>query len=137
MSITVIELLTDALQEINVIDQNEPPSAEQGVKALRRFNQMMADWERDGIRLGYYPQSDMDATVPIGSADELGVTLNLAVSLAPSYGIEITDGLRVQAATYYASLAKESLQYFESDMTQLPMSDFGPYIYNNRGFNGV
>lgn len=136
MSITVIELITDALTELNVIDVNEAPSPEQGQRALRRLNQMLADWENDGIRLGYYRQTDMDATVPLQEQDELGVTLNLAVALAPSYGIEIMDGLRTQADEYYASLAKGALQYFESDMTQLPMSDFGPFIYN-RGMNGV
>lgn len=137
MSITVIELITDALCELNVIDVNEAPSAEQGVRALRRLNQMMMQWQVNGIRIGYYPQTDMDATVPIEIEDELGVTLNLAVSLAPSYGIEVIDSLRMQATDYYAALAKQALQYFESDMTQLPMSDFGPYIYNRSGFNGA
>jgi hypothetical protein len=137
MSITVIELITDALQEVNVIDANQAPSAEQGVKTLRRLNQMMMQWQLDGIRLGYYPQTDMDATVPIDISDELGVTLNLAVSIAPSYGIEIIESLRMQATTYYDALAKQALQYFESDMTQLPMSDFGPYVYNGFIGNGV
>lgn len=136
MSLTVIELITDALVEINVIDVNEAPTAEQGVAALRRLNQMLADWETDGIRIGYYPQTDMAANVPIERSDELGVTLNLAVELAPGYGIEPLDSLKTRAGDYYASLAKQSLQYFESDMTMLPTADTGPWYYRG-GFNGA
>jgi len=137
MSITVIDLITDTLQEINVIDANEAPSPEQGQKTLRRLNQMLAEWERDGIRLGYYRQTDLEATMPIPEYAELGVTLCLAVNIAPSYGIEPIQALIVQATNFYAALAKQSLEYFESDMTQLPMSDLGPLSSSGYPFNGI
>lgn len=127
MSITVIELITDALQEINVIDANEAPSAEQGVRALRRLNQMMADWKSDGIDLGYYRQTSMSAVVPIREEDELGVTMNLATTLAGGYGIDPLPDVKRQAADYYSTLAKGALKYFEADMTQLPTAEGGYY----------
>lgn len=120
---TVLELITDALRLLNVIDENESPSAEQGVKGLRTLNQMMAQWARDGIRLGWYPQTDLQGTAPIETADERGVTFNLAVEYAAFYGIEPAGKVTEIATQTYGALAKAHQRYFESDVSFLPMGD--------------
>ena len=49
---TNLQIITDALRSINVIDETETPSAEQGSHCLRQMNQMLAEWAVDGIVLG-------------------------------------------------------------------------------------
>lgn len=123
---TCIEMITDSLRLVNVIDGNQSPDAEQGVAGLRSLNEMMSDWAADGIRLGWYPVTDISSNVPLQDEDLRGVTFNLAVELATQYGIEPHPRVTDIAATTFARLAKRALQYFEADMTMLPLAE--PYI---------
>jgi hypothetical protein len=49
------QVIADALLAINVIRDNETPSASMQNQAIRRLNQMMALWEGEGRHLGYIP----------------------------------------------------------------------------------
>src|SRR5690606_17295729 len=59
MSLTALDMLTDAMRLCNLLDENEVPSAEQGVKGLRTMNQMVAQWVEDGIRLPWHIVADL------------------------------------------------------------------------------
>jgi hypothetical protein len=126
--VTNLDFITAALRLLNVIDENESPSAEQGVLGLRTLNQMLSQWARDGVRLGWYTQTDLQATAPIEAADERGVTFNLAVESAPYYGIEPIGKVTEIASATYAALAKAHQRYFQSDVSFLPLGDaqYGP-----------
>ena len=71
MSITALEMIADALRLVNVIDEVKAPSAEQAVNGLRTLNQLMADWEKDGIRLGWHVVASTNDTLPLEASDEL------------------------------------------------------------------
>lgn len=120
---TNLDFITAALRLLNVIDETESPSAEQGSQGLRVINQMLAQWTRDGVRLGWYAQTDLQATAPIETADERGVTFNLAVELAPYYGIEPLGQVTKIATETYSALAKAHQRYFESDVSFLPLGE--------------
>lgn len=81
-----IDLISDALLELGVINESETPSAEQAQHALRKLNQMLEAWEESGIKLGWCEQTDTSATTPLPPYAESGVTLRLAIALASSYG---------------------------------------------------
>lgn len=125
MSKAVIDLITDVLRDINVIDANEAPSAEQGMLALHKLNEMLADAQADGIRLGWYPIADADisADAPLADEDIRGVQFCLALELCPSFGMEPLQQLRENAADAYAKLAKRAIKYMESDTTFLPLAE--------------
>ena len=87
---TNVVVAGDALRLLNVISEGETPSADQAAHALRRQNQMLEQWEEEGIRLGYFAQSDTGATCPIPAYAEKGVTGMLAMDLASTYGATIS-----------------------------------------------
>lgn len=130
MSITCIDMLTDALRTANVIDENGTPSDEMGVKGLRVLNQMMGQWDRDGIRLGWTVIDAQSDTLPIDFQDERAVKFNLAVELCGEYGIEPLPRVQRVADETYGALAKAHRLRVESDLSLLPSPDA---IYANYG----
>lgn len=121
--ITAIELITDALRLANIIDAIQTPSAEQGVSTIRKLNQMLADWEADGIRLGWLPVSTPSQTLSLDAADEKGVTYNLAVELCGDNGIEPLPHVSKIASDTFARFSKTSAQMFTADLSGLPCED--------------
>ena len=83
---TNLDLTSDALLDLGVINESETPSAEQGSHALRQLNQMLEAWEEEGVRLGWCEQTDTSADAPLYPYALKGVTAALAMELAPSYG---------------------------------------------------
>lgn len=125
MSTTVIQLITDSLRLVNVINANQSPSAEQGISVLHILNEMLADAQADGIRLGWYPIADADIAneAPLSDEDIRGVKFCLALEICPYFGIEPLSQMKENAADAYAKLAKRAPQYMESDLTFLPTAD--------------
>lgn len=88
---TVLEVIEDALREINVISEVDSASAEQGKYALRRLNQMMNLWrETMDIDLGWFDQSTTSGTMPTPDWAELAITMGLAITIAPKFGASIS-----------------------------------------------
>jgi hypothetical protein len=83
---TNLQIISDALLDLGVINESETPSAEQGSHALRVLNQMLEAWEEDSIRLGWCEQTDTSEDAPLPPYALRGVTAALALELAPSYG---------------------------------------------------
>jgi hypothetical protein len=121
--ITAIDMITDALRLVNVIDENETPSAEQGVSALRTLNQLMRDWEADGIRLGWVTIEELSDELQIRPMDERGIKFNLAVELAGGYGIDPLPWVAENAHKSYSRLAKGAIQHTEMSLDHLPEAD--------------
>lgn len=120
---TNLELITTAGRLINVIDENEAPSAEQGVAWFAALNDMLADWFADGIRLGWFPQTDLNAEAPLAAENIRGVKFNLALEIAGLTALSVPDRVMATAQASYARLAKGAQQYFESDLSGLPIGD--------------
>lgn len=130
MSITAIAMLTDAYRLANVIDGIESPDAEAGTKGLRALNQLMGQWDRDGINLGWQTVDDQDDTLPIDPQDERCVLYNLAVELAGAYGVEPLPRVQQIASETYGALAKAHRKYTEATFPQLPASDAWLYTWD-------
>jgi hypothetical protein len=121
MTVTVQALISDALLEIGVIRENQSPSPEQLSTSLRRLNQMLADWEEDGIELGYYPQTTYTSEVPIPESAERGVMLNFALELAGSFGAaDVRPATLKAAAQSYARLERDTIEVVEQSVDHLP-----------------
>jgi hypothetical protein len=125
MSITALEMITDALRLVNVLDEIKAPSAEQGVNGLRSMNQLLADWERDGIRLGWHVVASVNDTLPLEAEDERGVKYALACEFAGEYGIEPSAKVQEIADATYARLAKGASQTVVADLSGLPGESAG------------
>lgn len=115
------EVIRDALGLLGVLAETEALSAEQADHGLRILNDMMADWEIDGIETEYYPQDDINAEFP---ADDIAcVKYNLAVDLAPHYSARIAEAVAVKASVYYQRKVRDSVRDAnrEIDVTHMPM----------------
>jgi hypothetical protein len=88
---TVLEVIDDALREINVISEVGTASAEQGAFALRRLNQMMNLWrETKDIDLGYFDQPNTNGTMPTPDWAEAAIVFGLAIACASKYGASVS-----------------------------------------------
>jgi hypothetical protein len=109
MSITNVQLIGDALRELNVISEIQTPSPEQGAHALRKLNQMMAEWEEAGVRLEYFAQTIMSEDCPIPAYAESGVTAHLATRIAGTYGAEVSIATAAAATRGYETILRTAM----------------------------
>lgn len=121
--ITAIQMITDALRLANIIDEIQAPNAEQASSGLRSLNQLLADWEEDGVRLGWHVVAAQDDVLPLADADERGVKYNFSCELCGEYGIEPSARVAQIANDTYARLAKSSTQEVVADLSSLPGED--------------
>lgn len=123
MSITALEMITDSLRASNIIDENQNPTPEMGVKCLRLLNQMMGQWDADGIRLGWVLVPTLPSVLPITLQDERAVKFNFAVEAAGEYGVTPLERVIQIADETYASLAARYELTVRSDLSNLPTPD--------------
>lgn len=131
---TNLQVITDCLRSLNVIDETETPSAEQGAHCLRQLNQMLATWkDADGVDLGYFEQSNTAATCPVPAWAETGVYGKLALRVAKHFGASVSVETAALADDGYSTIlrviANQKLE--GADMSHLPMGS-GSY---GAGFN--
>jgi len=94
---TVLDIVTGALQLLEVRTAESPVTATEANDGLTALNDMMNEWNVDGINVGY---ETLDSTT-----DELFVDLgsigaiksNLAVYIAPEYGRIVSPDLADRA----------------------------------------
>jgi len=120
---TNLELITDALREINVINEVQTPTAEQGTQALRKLNQMLEEWKEDSLDLKWYKQSSTAATAPIPDFAETAVIMGLAIYCAPQYGASISVETAAKADNSITILRRKLIteKLDNADMTHLPI----------------
>lgn len=87
------QIIKDALVALNVIREDETPTAEQQALCIRCLNQMMAMWEADGKALGYIPIGTATDTLMVPDGAIMGIYTSLAILIAPSYGAQISQEL--------------------------------------------
>jgi hypothetical protein len=125
---TNLELITYAYQKLGVIDENSSPSNEQGQVGLTVLNDYLLNEGADGMRLGWFTQSNIAANAPLRPEDVHGVKMLLCKQLAAHYGITITNpGLLEEIIEAKRQLVKRSLRYSEADFTELSRPQGGPW----------
>ncbi len=125
---TNLEIITFAYQKIGVIDENSSPSNEQGQVALTVLNDYLLNEAADGMRLGWFPQTQMNAIAPLRAEDVHGVKMLLCNQLAVHYGITIQNpSLMQEIQTAKTQLVKRSLRYSEADFSELSRPQGGPW----------
>ena len=117
---TNLDVITEALRIANIIRETEVPAAAQSTQALTVLNDMLSDWRKDGIELGYYPQSALGGTIPLQDEDLLGVKYNLADMIVGRYGGALTPKNAEVARKSKARLEKRTTEVVESDFSHLP-----------------
>ena len=130
---TNLEVIEQALRDINVINEVESASDEQGQTGLQKLNQMMALWKISSRDVGYFAQSDTSATIPIPDWTEEAVTSSLSLLLAPKYGASISIEQATLIEHSVNAITREiiSNNMTNTDMSHLPIGS-GHYYGNRR-----
>lgn len=127
---TNLDIITEAMRKANILNEKETPSAPQGENGLDLLNDMMSDWEEDGIELGWYPQTSLAGTAPVENQHLRGIKYNLARSMAADYGVDLPmETVRVAELTF-DRLAKSTTEDFTTDFSHMPSGASGGYNVN-------
>lgn len=128
MSETNLSIITGAFRKVGVVDETESPSAAQAADGLLILNNYLLNQAVDGMRLGWYPQTNLAANAPLKDADIHGVKMLLAKQFAITYDITIKNPLILaEIADAERMLTKRSLKYFESDLSELSRAQGSPW----------
>ncbi len=101
---TVTEIVSGALRLLEVKTAESaitPAEVNEGLEAL---NDMMNEWNVDGIDVGYETLDDADDELFITLGSLGAIKANLAVYIAPEYGRVVTDQLNRRAIRSKRSL---------------------------------
>lgn len=121
------EIIYDALSLLGVVSETEALSASDAVLGLRVLNDLLAEWDTNGIDVGHWPQTDATAEFPAGPSLHLAVKFNLAVHLAPHYQRTVSAPVALAAGASYQRLLRDAVinQMRPSDMTHIPRGEGG------------
>lgn len=94
---TVLDVVTGALKLLEVRTAESPITASESQDGLEALNDMMNEWNVDGIDIGYesVDSSDAELFVKLGSIGAMKA--NLAIYIAPEYGRVVTLDLQKRA----------------------------------------
>lgn len=87
---TTEQLVARALRLIQVIDARQPVTAADMATGILALNGMMRRIEASGTALGWQPVSSPSDELPLPPEAEQAIAFNLAVLLAPEYGVEVS-----------------------------------------------
>lgn len=117
---TNLDVITEAYQLANLINERETLSATKASTGLTLLNDMMSDWEQDGIELGYFPQTSLAGTIPVDDNDLRGIKYNLSRGTAGFNGVDTPPETMRIAELTLARLEKATREIVESDFSHMP-----------------
>lgn len=117
---TYRDVIEQAMQELGVLHASESPSGDETADALTRMNQMLTSWLYDGIDLEFESVTDVDSEVPYPDDHISAFSSNLAVRLAPIFGI--TPGPVIVA------MAQKGKQHMQSRYMVIEPAEIDPAI---------
>jgi hypothetical protein len=104
-----------ALRLLGVLDVAESPAAEDSQTAIQALNSMVQRWEANGLAVGWANVSAPDDTLPVPDEAQEAVIYNLAVRIAPEYGMP-------SQMQYIASEAARMLSELRRDrLVEMPL----------------
>lgn len=104
---TVAKVVGRALRLIQVVDARQPVRASDMETAIEALNAMIRRWEADGISLGWMPNDNPSDEVLVPDEAVQAVAANLAVVLAPEYGVSVSAVVAQMAAAGMNDLMRD------------------------------
>ena len=101
---TVTEIVTGALGLLEVRTAESAITASEAEDGLVDLNDMMNEWNVDGINVGYESLSDIDDELHVDLGAIGAIKANLAIYIASQYGKIVTNELRKRAKRSKRSL---------------------------------
>ncbi len=117
-----------AFAAMGIPDYVVETTAEEQADAADTLDGMMAEWEGEGIDLGYTatdgePQPDVDMTTP--SYADSAIVYNLAMRLAPSFGKQLLPSVKGEAKRGYGLVVAKTMTLKAMPGNRVPVSGGG------------
>lgn len=106
---TYADFIRDALGMLGILGETETASAEQADHGLRVLNNLVFDWQADGVDIPWATVTSATATMTLHERDQQAVLANLALRLAPSYGVALSPALVDTAQNGWNRVLRDSL----------------------------
>lgn len=103
----VEKVVKRALRLLQVQPARQPVKPENMADGIDALNAMARRWEADGIALGWQPVSSPSDDVPAPEEAEEALIYNLAIRLAPEFGVEPMPAVIGGAVTFLAALERD------------------------------
>lgn len=113
---TAQNVIEGALKLLGVQAAETPIEASEAIDGLDALNNMMAEWEEDGIHTGFIPLQDITTTVNVPNSAIGAIKAKLALYVAPEYNKVVTIAL--------AARAKDSFTSLRASLVRLNASEF-------------
>ena len=117
---TASQIIRRALRLIGAMDASEALQANDAQDALETLNAMLAEWHEAQIGLPDYNLSSITDTLSTDAADREAIAYQLAIRVAPEYGLAIPPAVGVLAEQ---TMARLRLRYFQpgtADFSEMP-----------------
>lgn len=101
---TTAQVINAALKKIIVAGSESPLEPEEYQDAIFLMNNLVTDWDANGIALGYTPVENLSDPVTIPTGALRGLISNLAIECAPEYDGVVTQQLMAEAAAGMATI---------------------------------
>jgi len=123
---TNLDIITDAYRKANIIKERSVPTATQAQDGLTLLNDMMSDWEEDGIELGYYPVP-LASEIPVEEKFLRGIKYNLSRGMSADKGIDPLPEIARIASLTLDRLMKATTEVVNTDFSHIPTGNTGRY----------
>lgn len=90
---TMLEIVNDAAEEIGAKTAEIPLESDELQAGIRRCNDMLTEWDDQGIIVGYNPVTNGSDEVEIDRNAVAAVKYNLAIRMAPSFRKIVSSAL--------------------------------------------
>lgn len=129
---TVLELMSRSLRMLLVIDPGQTIGGAEAATNLPALNHMMARWEEDGVSVGWAPATNIANAVTAPDSALEGIAANLAVVLAPEYGVTPSAVVAAMADGGYRAIQRDSIKdtIEPVEMTHIPATDDSGFDIN-------
>lgn len=106
---TVADFIKDTLGLLQLVDPIQPVKPEDTATAIRFLNRFMERTEASTIATGWSPVDNPSDVLPLPGEAELGVMYQLAMVLAPQYGVEPMGGVVAGARMFMEALIRDQM----------------------------
>ena len=107
---TALTVIEKALSKIGVRSREISLTSNEISDAIEDLNDMMYEWDADGINLGYTTITSSSDTVTTPDWSMGAIKSNLAIRLAPDYDKQVSNALVVSAQQGYETLINRSIE---------------------------
>lgn len=115
-----------ALAQIGLATYAYDATAEELNDAMIALNEMMAEWNAKGIRVGYPISSSpetgsLDDETNVPDSALRAISLNLAIAIAPEYGKQVMPATMTNAKRAYNTLLNLHAAPIEMQLKRMPL----------------